>query len=66
LQAKRAKRAEHRSPPRLHFEKNRGCLRRPPETEAVDFFAGMADDKNTGITEADVAVWIRKYAKPAP
>jgi death-on-curing protein len=37
----------------------------PPEGETEDFLDTVADDKNTGITEADVAAWIRKYAKPA-
>lgn len=32
--------------------------------EAADFFAQVADDKNTGVTVQDVADWIRQRAKP--
>jgi len=32
--------------------------------EAADFFAQVADDKNTGITEQHVADWIRRRTKP--
>jgi death-on-curing protein len=34
----------------------------PPEGETVDLLEKVADDKNTGIIDADVADWIRKYA----
>jgi death-on-curing protein len=37
----------------------------PPTMEAYRFLLKVADDKNERITEADVAAWIRKYAKPA-
>jgi death-on-curing protein len=38
----------------------------PPMTDAYQFLLKVADNKNTAITEADVAAWIRDYAKPKP
>jgi death-on-curing protein len=38
----------------------------PPMIDAHHFLLKVADDTTTGITEADVAAWVRKYAKPNP